>query len=137
MPRLPFDVVGRVFGWHPPHTSAPDWPGVSGASCGTPSRGLSIRMCDSIDARWTEGVYFWCKLRASMRLAGQIRGGILVPLIQLKGIESTLNAEQKQAVIERLTDALLSVTGEHLRPVVVVVIEEVKSGAIGGSVADC
>ena len=59
-----------------------------------------------------------------------------MPLIQVKGIESTLNAEQKQMVIERLTDALLSVTGERLRPVVVVVIEEVKSGdwAIGGKV---
>ena len=55
-------------------------------------------------------------------------------LIQVKGIESTLTSDQKQTMIEKLTDALLSVMGEHLRPVVVVVIEEVKSGdwGIGG-----
>lgn len=57
-----------------------------------------------------------------------------MPFIHVKGIESTLTRDQKQMMIERLTDALLSVTGEHLRPMVVVIIEEVKSGdwGIGG-----
>lgn len=57
-----------------------------------------------------------------------------MPFIQVKGIESTMTSDQKQMMIERLTDALLSVTGEHLRPMVVVIIEEVKSGdwGIGG-----
>jgi 4-oxalocrotonate tautomerase len=39
--------------------------------------------------------------------------------------------EQKQQMIERLTDAMVSVEGENMRPVTWVVIEDVKSGEWG------
>lgn len=51
--------------------------------------------------------------------------------IQVKCIESSLTVAQKTAMIERLTEAVLSVTGKHLRSIVMVAIDEVKSGDCG------
>ncbi len=39
-----------------------------------------------------------------------------MPLIQVKMIEKVFTPAQKQEVISRLTDALVSVEGESLRP---------------------
>lgn len=57
-----------------------------------------------------------------------------MPLIQVKLIEKVFTAEQKQQIIERLTDAMVEIEGENMRPVTWVVVEEVASGewGIGG-----
>jgi 4-oxalocrotonate tautomerase len=57
-----------------------------------------------------------------------------VPLIQVKLVEGVFNAEEKQQIIEKLTDAMVSVEGEAMRPVTWVTLEDVPSGewGIGG-----
>ncbi len=57
-----------------------------------------------------------------------------MPLIQVKVIENVFSTEQKAEIIQKLSDAMVSIEGEKMRPVTWVVIEEVKSGAwaIGG-----
>ena len=57
-----------------------------------------------------------------------------MPLIQVKLIEGVFNTEEKESIIEKLTDAMVSVEGEAMRPVTWVTIEEVASGewGIGG-----
>jgi len=58
-----------------------------------------------------------------------------MPLIQVKLIEDVFSAAQKKEIISRLTDAMVSIEGENMRPVTWVVIEEVRSGewGIGGN----
>jgi 4-oxalocrotonate tautomerase len=58
-----------------------------------------------------------------------------MPLIQVKLIEGVFSHEQKREMVQKLTDAMVSIEGENMRPVTWVVIEEVKSGewAIGGN----
>lgn len=58
-----------------------------------------------------------------------------MPLINVKVIENVFTAEQKREVVERLTEAMVSVEGENMRPVTWVILEEVRSGdwAIGGN----
>jgi 4-oxalocrotonate tautomerase len=57
-----------------------------------------------------------------------------MPLIQVKLIEEVFTAAQKKEIITKLTDAMVAIEGENLRPVTWVVIEEVQSGdwGIGG-----
>jgi 4-oxalocrotonate tautomerase len=57
-----------------------------------------------------------------------------MPLIQVKVIEGVFTEPQKREIIQTLTDAMVSVEGEAMRPVTCVIIEEVKSGdwGIGG-----
>lgn len=57
-----------------------------------------------------------------------------MPLINVKLIEDVFTSEQKEQIVERLTDAMVSVEGENMRGVTWVVVEEVKSGdwGIGG-----
>jgi 4-oxalocrotonate tautomerase len=57
-----------------------------------------------------------------------------VPLIQVKLIEKIFTNQQKQEMIQKLTDAMVSIEGENMRPVTWVIIEEVTSGewGIGG-----
>ena len=57
-----------------------------------------------------------------------------MPFINVKVIEGVFTSEQKEQIIERLTDAMVSIQGENMRQVTWCVIEEVKSGdwAIGG-----
>lgn len=40
-----------------------------------------------------------------------------MPLAQLKGLSGFLSAEQKSELIRKVTDAIVSVEGEGLRPV--------------------
>ncbi len=54
-----------------------------------------------------------------------------MPLVQIKGISGFLTLQQKQEIISKVTDAVVSVEGEGLRPVTWVLIEEVASGAWG------
>jgi 4-oxalocrotonate tautomerase len=57
-----------------------------------------------------------------------------MPLINVKLIEGVFSSKQKNEIVEKLTDAMVSIEGENMRGVTWVVIEEVKSGdwAIGG-----
>ena len=57
-----------------------------------------------------------------------------MPLINVKLIEDVFTSEQKEQIVERLTDAMVSIEGENMRGVTWVVVEEVKSGdwGIGG-----
>lgn len=58
-----------------------------------------------------------------------------MPLVQIKGVGGYLTLDQKQELIRRVTDAVVSVEGEGLRPVTWVTIEDVAPGAwgVGGS----
>lgn len=58
-----------------------------------------------------------------------------MPLINVKMIEGVFTPTQKQDMIRKLTDTMVSIEGENVRPVTVVVVEEVKSGSwgIGGN----
>ncbi len=51
-----------------------------------------------------------------------------MPLIQIKGISGVLNSEKKKELIEKVTDAVVSVEGEGLRPVTWVLLEEIPLG---------
>jgi 4-oxalocrotonate tautomerase len=57
-----------------------------------------------------------------------------MPLIQVKLIEGVFTEAQKRQIVHKLTDAMVSIEGEAMRPVTWVVVEEVKSGnwGIGG-----
>lgn len=57
-----------------------------------------------------------------------------MPLINVKMIEGVFTPKQKQEMVRKLTDTMVSIEGENMRPVTVVVLEEVKSGdwGIGG-----
>ncbi len=54
-----------------------------------------------------------------------------MPLIQIKGVSGYLTTNQKQEIISKVTDAVVSVEGEGLRPVTWVIIEDVNSGEWG------
>lgn len=54
-----------------------------------------------------------------------------MPLIQVKVIEKVFTNQQKQEMIKKLTDAMVSIEGENMRPVTWVIIEDVISGAWG------
>jgi 4-oxalocrotonate tautomerase len=58
-----------------------------------------------------------------------------MPLINVKVIQNVFTAEQKQDIVRGLTDAMVAVEGESMRPVTWVIVEEVNSGdwAIGGN----
>jgi len=57
-----------------------------------------------------------------------------MPLINVKLIEEVFTPEQKREMVERLTEAMICVEGENMRPVTWVIVEEVRSGdwGIGG-----
>jgi 4-oxalocrotonate tautomerase len=58
-----------------------------------------------------------------------------MPLIQVKLIEDVFTDSQKREMIEKLTDTMVEIEGENMRPVTWVVVEEVQSGdwGIGGN----
>ena len=58
-----------------------------------------------------------------------------MPFVQVKVIEGVFSGAQKKEMIEKVTDAMVSVEGENMRKVTWVVIDEVKSGdwGIGGN----
>jgi 4-oxalocrotonate tautomerase len=57
-----------------------------------------------------------------------------MPFVNVKLIEGVFSDAQKKQIVEKVTDAMVSIEGENMRPVTWVVVEEVKSGdwAIGG-----
>ena len=58
-----------------------------------------------------------------------------MPLLNVRLIEGVFTPTQKQEMIRKLTDAMVSIEGENMRSVTSVVIDEVKSGdwGIGGN----
>lgn len=57
-----------------------------------------------------------------------------MPLIQVKLIEEVFTAAQKKEIITKLTDAMVAIEGENLRPYTLVTVEDVRSGdwGVGG-----
>jgi len=58
-----------------------------------------------------------------------------MPLINIRMLEGVFTPAQKQDMIRKVTDTMVSIEGENMRPVTVVVLEEVRSGdwGIGGN----
>jgi 4-oxalocrotonate tautomerase len=54
-----------------------------------------------------------------------------MPLIRVKIIEGVFSPQQKQEMIRKLTDTMVSIEGENMRPVTWCILEEVKSGDWG------
>jgi 4-oxalocrotonate tautomerase len=54
-----------------------------------------------------------------------------MPLINVKVIEGVFDDSQKQQIIQKLTDALVEIEGENMRPVTWCILEEVRSGSWG------
>lgn len=61
-----------------------------------------------------------------------------MPLVQVKVIEGVFSDAQKKAMIEKLTDVMVSVEGDNMRQVTWLMVEAVKSGdwGIGGKALD-
>jgi 4-oxalocrotonate tautomerase len=57
-----------------------------------------------------------------------------MPLVTIDVIKDVFNPSQKKALIERVTEAMIEVEGENMRPVTWVRINEFEGGdwAIGG-----
>ena len=57
-----------------------------------------------------------------------------MPLIQVRVIEGVFTEAQKRQIVHKLTDAMVSIEGENMRSVTLVIVEEVKSGdwGVGG-----
>ena len=57
-----------------------------------------------------------------------------MPLVTIDVIKNAFTPDQKRAMIEKVTEAMVAVEGENMRPVTWVRIQEVKGGdwAIGG-----
>ena len=51
-----------------------------------------------------------------------------MPLIQVKIIEGVFSPQQKQEIVKKLTDTMVAIEGENMRPVTWCIVEEVKSG---------
>jgi 4-oxalocrotonate tautomerase len=54
-----------------------------------------------------------------------------MPFLNVKLIEGVFTPAQKQDMIRKLTETMVAIEGENMRPVTWVVIEEVKSGDWG------
>jgi 4-oxalocrotonate tautomerase len=54
-----------------------------------------------------------------------------MPLINVKVIEGVFSDDQKQQIVQQLTDTMVAIEGENLRQVTWVVVEEVHSGDWG------
>lgn len=54
-----------------------------------------------------------------------------MPMINVKVVEGVFTDSQKQEMVQKLTDTMVSIEGEALRGVTTVIIEEVKSGDWG------
>jgi 4-oxalocrotonate tautomerase len=57
-----------------------------------------------------------------------------MPLVNVKILEGVFSQDQKQEMIKRMTDIMVDLEGERMRPLTLVVIEEVKGGdwGVGG-----
>jgi len=67
----------------------------------------------------------------------KITKDIVMPLVQIKSVSGSLSRGQKAELIRKVTEAVLAVEGERLRPVTWVLVEDVPEGqwAVGGEIA--
>ena len=58
-----------------------------------------------------------------------------MPFVNVKVIDGVFTPAQKQDIVRKVTDAMVEIEGENIRPVTWVVVEEVASGdwGIGGN----
>ena len=58
-----------------------------------------------------------------------------MPFVNVKVIDGVFSPAQKQDIVRKLTEAMVAIEGENMRPVTWVVVEEVASGdwGIGGT----
>ncbi|ORA38781.1 tautomerase family protein [Mycobacterium aquaticum] len=58
-----------------------------------------------------------------------------MPFVNVKVIEGVFSSAQKQDIVRKVTEAMVAVEGESMRPVTWVVVEEISSGdwGIGGN----
>ena len=58
-----------------------------------------------------------------------------MPLIQVKMIEGVFSTAKKKEIVTKLTDTMVAIEGEALRPYTVVLLEEIRSGdwGVGGT----
>lgn len=54
-----------------------------------------------------------------------------MPFVNVKLIEGVFTRDQKQQIVRDLTEAMVAIEGENMRPVTWVVVEEVQSGDWG------
>jgi 4-oxalocrotonate tautomerase len=59
-----------------------------------------------------------------------------MPLVNIQVIENVFTPQQKKEMIEKVTDVMISIEGEPLRPYTLVKIDEVKDGnwSVGGKI---
>ena len=57
-----------------------------------------------------------------------------MPIVNVKLIEDVFTPQQKRQMIEKLTEVMVEIEGESMRPVTMVYIEDIKQGdwGIGG-----
>ena len=57
-----------------------------------------------------------------------------MPLVEVKVVKGVFDQAQKQEMVHKLTETMVGIEGEGLRPVTWVIVEEVESGdwGIGG-----
>ena len=57
-----------------------------------------------------------------------------MPLVEVKLVKGVFSQEQKQEMIHKITETMVGIEGEALRPVTWVLVDEVESGdwGIGG-----
>jgi 4-oxalocrotonate tautomerase len=58
-----------------------------------------------------------------------------MPLINVTVIEGVFDPAQKRDIVKKLTEAMVDIEGENMRPVTVCYVQEVRSGdyGIGGN----
>jgi 4-oxalocrotonate tautomerase len=54
-----------------------------------------------------------------------------MPIVQVKVLKGVFDGSEKQEIISRVTDAMVSVEGEPLREYTWVTVEEIESGDVG------
>ena len=59
-----------------------------------------------------------------------------MPLVNIEVIENVFTPAQKKEMIEKVTETMISIEGEALRPYTLVKIDEVKDGnwSVGGNI---
>jgi 4-oxalocrotonate tautomerase len=58
-------------------------------------------------------------------------GEVSSSAIQVKALEGVFSQQQKEEIVERLTDTMVEIEGENMRQVTVCLFEEVGSGCWG------
>ena len=61
-----------------------------------------------------------------------------MPLVNIEVIENVFTPAQKKEMIEKVSEAMISIEGEALRPYTLVKIDEVKDGnwSVGGKIVN-